>query len=176
MRQVAFLLALVALAGCDLFEDDVYLPPVGAVVEDDSPEGLQARRQQWAAAGVSAYRFRYEVALYCPTCDLIPGYEGPWRVEVRDGVVVERVYEGEVEDVEYDPEAGYTVETLFDELHGAFTVPVPDIEVEVEAAYSVALGFPALTSVRQRDQRGETIHETAVTVTGFERLDRGGDE
>jgi hypothetical protein len=171
MRTLACALAVLALAGCDLFGGDVHLSPVGAVVEDDTPEGLQTYRQRWTAAGVGAYQFRYEVLIDCPACDLDPGYGGPWRVEVREGEVVERVYEGELDGVEYDPETGYTVEALFDELHEAFAEPAPDIETEVEAAYSVALGFPALTSVFHTDEWGETIYGTAVTVTGFERLD-----
>ncbi|HLT47333.1 MAG TPA: DUF6174 domain-containing protein [Rubricoccaceae bacterium] len=99
---------------------------------DTTRAALDAARARWEAAGLDDYRFVYQVTCFCPE-----EARGPFALTVRDGVVVEALFQGRAMDPA-DPRFA-TVDALFETLAEAFDRGAASVRV----TYDAALGYPA---------------------------------
>ncbi|PAP76696.1 DUF6174 domain-containing protein [Rubrivirga marina] len=80
MRQIALVVVISLVAGCDSVGPEAGEVDLGASVEVADREALEEARDRWRASGPDAYTMRYEVRCYCAPVTV--------EVTVEDGRIV----------------------------------------------------------------------------------------
>jgi hypothetical protein len=120
---MALLGVVLAGAACDL---------VGPG-DGDAAGDLERARQRWAGAAIDDYALTMERWCYC-------GLLGPVRVEVRDGLVVDR------EVLEPGAPAGALLDALYPDVEGLFEVVEDAVRRHAHrltVVYHPTLGYPS---------------------------------
>lgn len=147
-RYSLLLLATIGLGACS-----------NPAAPDDPVAELQLNRDRWSRTGVVSYRFTISRGCFCT-----PEMSGPVVVEVRDGEVVSRHYEG---GSAVDPQfAGLfvTVPGLFDIIEDAIRSQAASLSVR----YDPELGYPR--SIAVDPVAGLADDEVSYRVTSFSAL------
>ncbi|MDX1419890.1 MAG: DUF6174 domain-containing protein [Rubricoccaceae bacterium] len=159
MRLPVAFVALLLLAGCDLFgESRPERVRARPVVTSSTAEGLADARGRWAEADLDDYQLEYTRA-----CECLRAAAGPFLVTVEGGAVTEvEPLSGEPLPDGYEP---FTVVRLFDAIDEAFDEGADAVDV----VYDAALGFPVRIAIDYDARVAD--EELYLEVTGFERLD-----
>lgn len=122
--RVAGLLGLVILGACD-----------GKGLTDPEVRSLEVARARWEAVEPGSYTYAVRRLCFCG-----PGYVGPARVRVEDGVVVEQVY---VESgLAVPPSLDFpTVDGLFELLLAAYEADAHEVSVTYDPDSGVPTDF-----------------------------------